>query len=223
MNNPIKNPLTTAIKPTILTNMLNVETRNTYPTSAYSSLSISERALVDEYVQYVKRVQHDKRERVINAVTQPIPQEFINRSNGMILKHSVLNAINEQIKKASDEQDISADKVIKEYCSIAHSSVFDFVEMTDYGTVLKSLDTIEQNKLGSVKSIEIKPTQFGNTVKIIMHDKQPALRALAEMTGLTAPDRPPVLVEFVKPPVTIDTTHTVVDSEAEYIELLEAQ
>lgn len=171
------------------------------PTTAYDLLTAQEREAVDEYVSYAIRQQHAKGERIIHALYIPIPSEYIRRSRNALYKPLVLAAVAEQIRKAANDQDISPDRVIAEHVAIATANLHDYYHPGEFGTLTpKAIHelTLEQKK--AVKSIEIKPGPFGISHKIVLHEKQTSLKALGEMMGLVAPDKPPALVNYVKPP-----------------------
>lgn len=191
------------------------------PTTAYDLLTPQEREAVDEYVNYAIRQQHAKGERIIHALYSPIPSEYIRRSKDALYKPLVLAAVAEQIRKAANDQDISPDRVIAEHVAIATSTLHDYYEQGEFGTLSpKPISQLTAEQKKAVKSIEIKPGPFGISHKIVLHEKQASLKALGEMMGLVAPDRPPALVDYVKPP---EATRLQLDKvpEKAYAELLE--
>ena len=193
------------------------------PTSAYDLLERVDRMAVDEYVEYAIGEQHRKRERIIHALSLPIPTEYIRRHQRALYKPLVLAAITERITLAANEQDISPDRVISEHASIAFSNIQDYMEQGGYGEViLKNINTISAEKMRAVKSIETKAGLYGLSTKIVLHDKHPSLKAMGEITGVIAPDNAPVLIEYVKPPES-DVIEGDKAPETEYRELLEQQ
>lgn len=190
------------------------------PTSAYSLLETHERNIVDDYVQYAINEQHRKRERVIEALSLPIPVEYLRRSHNMLHKPILRIAIGERLKEISREQDISPDRVIAEHALIAFSNITDYVEPSLFGSSFKLKDFAAE-KWGAVKTIEIKTGMHGVSTKIVLHDKYQSLKAMGEMMGLVAPDKEPVLLEYVKPPAALEKKASEV-SEKSYMELLES-
>lgn len=173
----------------------------TVPTTAYDLLTPQERAAVDEYVAYAVRQQHVKGERIIHALYLPIPSEYIRRSKDALYKPLVLAAVAEQIRQAANQQDISPDRVISEHVAIATSKLHDYYHAGEFGTLMpKAIHELTEEQKKAVKSIEIKPGPFGISHKIVLHEKHASLKALGEMMGLVAPDKPPALREYVKPP-----------------------
>lgn len=171
------------------------------PTRAYDLLTSPERDAVDGYLQVATAEQHRRRQRIIHILDIPIPMEYIRRSNGALSKPLVLAALAERVRELAAAQDISPDRVIKEVATIAFSNIKDYFDPGAFGQInVKSLDQIPDEAMAAVKSIEIKPGAFGLHTKVVLHDKQPAIKALAEMMGIVAPDKAPPLQEYIAPP-----------------------
>jgi hypothetical protein len=192
----------------------------TLPTRAYDLLEQHEKEIVENYVRYVVTEQNRLRERIIHALHKPIPYEYLRRSKDALYKPLLRAALSERIKEEADAQDISPSRVIAEYASIAFSQFSDYVKPGGFGeVVLKPIGEIEPEKMRAVKSIETKPGMYGVQTKLTLHDKLPALKAMAEMMGLIAPDKPPPLQEYVTP---LTVTESELDKAPEvlYAELL---
>lgn len=193
------------------------------PTRAYDLLEPQERDAVDDYITYIVGEQRRKRERIALALNYPIPTEYIKRSKNALYKPIVRAALTERIKEEAETQDLGVERVIKEFTSLALSNINDFIEPTSFGDFrIKDLDTIDPMLLGAVKSIETKPGAFGLHSKIILHDKIPALNALAEMMGITrqSNDKTPVLHDYVKPLEAVKKEAKLQGDEG-YVKLLE--
>ena len=202
--------------------MTTLPTNETYPTRAYDLLDESERKAVEDYVQYIVAEQQRKNQRIDLALNLPIPSEYIKRSRGALLRPVPRAALAERIMEESNTADISPSRVIKELAKIAFSDITDYMCTGAFGSVdLKQLQDIPADKAGAIKSIETKIGQSGSNSKITMHDKLPALRALSEMMGITAPEQGPVLKEYVKQEIRKATKEEIKAPEAEYVELLE--
>lgn len=192
-----------------------------YATSAYGLLTTAEKEIVDEYVSVLVKEQRANRQPIIDALNRPLLTEYVLKSHNLLEKPILRAAVFEKIKLYSSMEDTCADKVITEYMSIATSDIGDFLQMDGFGGyAAKDLEKINPLKRRAVKSIETKTTNYGTTTKIVMHDKLPALRALAEMFNLIDNKRDPVLVDYAKTPVNKDDTEQKAP-EMEYIELLE--
>lgn len=169
--------------------------------NAYQSLNDKEKAVVDEYVDYCIDLQKNKKERILNALSLPVPEGYARRFGKELDRPLVTAAIAERIKEESEKQDINPDRVIKEMAVIAFSQPQEFLYTSDTGVVtLRDLDSIPAYKMGAVKSVETKMNRFGiPETKIVFHDKLSCLVKLAEMMGLVAPEKPAPLKEYVAP------------------------
>lgn len=195
---------------------------SSYPTKAYDLLDEAERKAVEEYVQYIVSEQKRKNQRIDLALNLPIPSEYIKRSRGALLRPVPRAALAERIIEESASADISPDRVIKELAKIAFSDITDYLYTGAFGSVdMKQLKDIPHDKAGAIKSVETKIGQASTSSKITMHDKLPALKALCEMMGLTAPENAPVLGEYVKQEIRKVAKEQIEAPEAEYVELLE--
>ena len=198
-------------------------TEEIYPTRAYDLLTDIERAAVDEYVNFAVAQQRAKRERIAMALNLPIPSEYIRRSRQALNRPVLRAAIAERILEEARQEDISPDRAIHELSTIAFSDITDFLQAGYFSeATLKDLKEIPPDKAGAIKSIESQPGHMGTRWKITLHDKLPALKTLTDMMGMTAPDRAPVLVNYVKQELRDEQAKALTAPEAEYTELLEA-
>lgn len=194
------------------------------PTRAYDLLDHTEKQMVEDYVKYAIGEQNRKRERIIHALYTPIPAEYLRRSRNALYRPLLRAAVAERIKEEANKQDISPSRVIEEYANIAFSNISDFIEQAnDFGEVkVKLLESIEPSKMQAVKSIETKPGAFGLQTKVVLHDKLPALKAMAELMGLIAPEKPPALENYVSPPKNVTPGQEIIESpEERYTQLLQ--
>ena len=192
----------------------------TTPSTAYDLLELIERQAVDEYVYYAIEQQRNKRERIAHALTAPIPSEYVRRSKGILARPIPRAAIAERLQAAASEQDMSPDRVVQEHAAIAFSNIADYLDVRPFGDfTVKSLDTIPRAALSAVKSMKTIPSPYGIRTEITLHDKHPSLKVLTELMGLVAPDRPPALADYSKPPTQIARGSDV--PETAYIEYLE--
>lgn len=194
-----------------------------YPTSAYDMITEAERAVLEDYVSYAVTEQQRKHQRVDLALNLPVPAEFMRKGRECFAKPVVLAALRERLLEESARRDISPDRVIREYGKIAFSDISDYLKQGSWGTVqLKDFANISADKLGAIKSVETRMGSNGATqVKLVLHDKFPALKALAELMGLVAPDAPPALEGYVKQEIRSMEQAALQAPEAEYEELLE--
>ena len=193
------------------------------PTRAYDLLTEVERQAVDNYVQFAVERQRARRQRVLAALNLPIPNEYIRRSRQALNRPVLRAAIAERIQEEALRYDISPDRAIHEYASVAFSDITDFMTTGLYGEpVLKDLREIPQDKAGAIKTIECQPGVMGVKWKITLHDKLPALKELSDLMGMKAPERPAPLADYVKAEVTRQEQQALTAPEADYTELLEA-
>lgn len=170
------------------------------PTRAYDLLEHYERQAVDEYVKYAIHQQYLKRQRIIFALSQPIPSEMVRRSKGVLAKPLARAAVAEKLQRAADDEDLSPDRVIHEHSCIAFSNIADYLDVQTFGDfTIKQLHLIPRAALQAVKSMKTIPSPYGIRTEITLHDKHPSLKMLGEYMGLVAPDRPPALANYVKP------------------------
>lgn len=192
------------------------------PTTAYDLLEQIERDIVDDYVQHVVNEQHSKRQRIAIALSLPIPSEFVRRSKGALNKPLVRVAVQERIQSLADDEDLSPSRVIREYAAIAHAKIKDYAETAEFGELrYKRVEDIPDEIAGAIKTIKQVPTAYGNRIEITLHDKLPALKVMAELMGLVAPDKPAPLRDYAVPQQDKkQLTHAPADA---YTQLLEMQ
>lgn len=194
----------------------------TIPTRAYDLLEAPEKRYVDEYVRFAVQEQNRLRERIIHALWKPIPSEYVRRSRGNLSKPLLMAAVSERIKEEADNQDISPDRVIAEHAGIAFGDIYRYYTQDEFGHLRpKKIEELTPDERRAVKSIEIKAGMYGLSHKITMHDKQVSLKAMGEMMGLVAPDRPPALQEYIKPLQLDKAEKADAAPEQEYQQLLE--
>lgn len=199
------------------------DTQEIYPTRAYDLLTDSEREAVDGYVEFAVKQQRASHQRVLAALNMPIPSEYIRRTRQALNRPVLRAAIAERIIEIAEQADISPDRAIHEYATVAFSDITDYLRAGYYGEpVLKDIHDIPPSKAGAIKSIECQPGHMGTKWKITLHDKLPALKTLSDLMGMTAPERPPVLAEYAKQEIREEQRKAVAAPEAEYSELLES-
>lgn len=189
------------------------------PTRAYDLLDFNERQAVDDYVKFAIQQQRSLNQRIALALDTPIPSEHVRRSKGALAKPLVRAAIAERLQTEANEQDLSPDRIIKEHAAIAFSNIGDYLVVKEFGDFsVKPLHTIPREALSAVKSMKTIPGPWGLRTEINLHDKQMSLKVLTELVGLVAPDKPPVLEEYAKPPRTVNAQSQV--PEKAYLEFL---
>ena len=208
---------------TVLVCILTTMTEPIVPTRAYDLLDANEKQMVEDYIKYAVSEQNRKRERIIHCLYTPIPSEYLRRSRNALYKPLLRAAVAERIKEEAGKQDISPTRVIEEYANIAFSNMSDYIEQANvFGELkVKMLEDIPASKMQAVRSIETKPGAFGLQTKVVLHDKLPALKAMAELMGLVAPEKPPALEGYVTPIKNVTPGQPELEStENSYNELL---
>ena len=114
----------------------------------------------------------------------------------------VQDEIKKQIEARSTRTEITADRVIQEYAAVAFGNMKDAMEWgataikDDQGKVLGSMPYVvlkdskdlPQDVSAAVAEVKVVSTQHGQTVALKMHNKLPALDALAKHTGVYNPE-----------------------------------
>lgn len=191
------------------------------PTSAYDFLEVNEREAVDSYIEFIKEHQKERGERIALALKYPIPSDQVKRSRGVLARPLVRAAVAEKIQDLADEEDLNPSRVIREYAGIAFSNIGDFLQPSDFGDVtLKDIRDIPRDKMASVKTFKSKPTLHGNSVEVVMHDKLSALKVMAELMGLVAPDEAPILEDYTRDKTEEETNDTSEEAYAKRLERL---
>ena len=82
------------------------------------------------------------------------------------------------IKKREERLEKKGIDAIRELDKIAYANISDYLTFNNNGVVLKDSSELTAEQLAAVKSVEMKPNQFGVQVKITLHDKEKALELL---------------------------------------------
>lgn len=171
------------------------------PTTAYSLLDEHERICCDDYVQWCIGEQHRLRERIVHALYKPIMPPHVHRSKGALNRPLVRAAVAERLRDAAAQQDISPDRTINELSLLAHTSMDDVTEPDGFGGIRpKDPRLINPEHMKAVKTLKVSYGTHGPKYELVMHDKIQAIKMLAELQGLVAPDRPAPLREYIAPP-----------------------
>ena len=195
------------------------------PARAIDLLEPFERQEVENYVKYAIEQARQSRTRIAHQLNHPIPTERVRRSRGVLATPLARAAVTELLQAAANDEDVSPDRVIKEHAVIAFSNIADYMRVLPGGDFcVKSLEEIPRELLAAVKSLKSIPSPYGIRTEIVMQDKQQSLKTLAELVGLTTPDRPAPLREYARGPedkVIQQSMQNV--PETAYIQLLESQ
>lgn len=103
---------------------------------------------------------------------------------------AVRTVIGDQVGQILEKTQVNSSRVCEELAVLAFSNIFNIIEVSDDGQniILKDMKTLPSTLQACVKEIAITPTKFGNTIKVTLHDKMPALKHLAQITALGSAD-----------------------------------
>lgn len=87
-------------------------------------------------------------------------------------------------KKAEMEAGVDNVRVLQQYCAIAFSNITDYIEISNDGIRLKDIEKLSADKQSAISEISVNPGQFGNSYKVKLHPKMPALAFLTEHLGM---------------------------------------
>lgn len=170
--------------------------------SAYRQLTASERSFVDAAVREIE-IQAQKAQVRISSVLngQSIPLHIVQASRGMLEKPLVNAAINERITAIAAEQELTAQRLVKELHSIATANIGNYLDYDADGVPYFTLASCTPEELAPIKSLEIESNgdamQRATKVKmkITFHDKMPAVKMLGEYIGMFGVDNPHYVAE----------------------------
>lgn len=165
----------------------------TRPTRAYDLLDSDERDSVDDYLTYVLADAKRNNERIALSLERPIPTDIVKRSRGILLRPVVRAAMAEVIQERANQQDLNPTRVINEYAAIAFSSMADYIQHGDFGSMSIDITKCTPAQLAAIKTIKESPGLHGTKLEVVLHDKLIALGKLAELMGLVNSDAPPIL------------------------------
>lgn len=174
--------------------------------SAYRQLRPVERAFVDAVVADMEQSAHRANERISLALYRPIPQHIATKDDGMLEKPLVRAAITERINEIAAANELTVQRMVKEYMAIAFSSIGDYQTICpDTGEIVFDLTRCTPEQLAAVKQIRIEEgsnsMDMGGKRKctIVLHDKLTAMKALAEFMGMLQPDNPHWQAQSARP------------------------
>lgn len=148
------------------------------PSNAYDLLDDADKPAVDEYCQLLVNECHRRGERIANVIDQPVPNELVKRSRGVLARPLVRAAIAERLREMANNQDVSPSRVVREHAAIAFSNMSDYVQFGMFGEIMLNLKGCTREKMAAIKSIEITDTPTGPKTKLTLYDKVPSLNAL---------------------------------------------
>ena len=99
-------------------------------------------------------------------------------------KPNIQQAIQEEMSKREERTRVTQDKVVKELAKIAFSNMRSFVEWGPNSVKLKESSQISDDDSACVSEVTQSATQYGNTIKLKLHDKKAALELLGRHLGM---------------------------------------
>jgi phage terminase small subunit len=112
------------------------------------------------------------------------PNGAAQMANILLGQPNIVRALRKEYQRITEQNQITADQVIKETAALAYSNIGKFVEWSGQDMKLVSSDYLSQTDLACIKEISEHPGKYGNIVKLKMHDKMAAIRLLATYTGV---------------------------------------
>lgn len=160
-------------------------------TSAYRQLTPVEKQYVDDYVRTLERQADREQQRLSNYLQIPVPDEVYEASNGMLDRPMVTAAITERIVEITAANELSPERVIREYTAIAFSNMTDYMEIDSYGNPEFALTKCTPEQLGAIKKIKYERNSLGaEKLEFELYDKLKSLDTLSKLMGLVEPDNP---------------------------------
>lgn len=164
--------------------------------SAYRQLSAVERSFVDAAVREIENQAQRAGERISFALNRTIPTHIVNQSKGMLEKPLVNAAITERILTIAAEQELTASRLIKELLAVSTANIGNYMSFDENDNPVFDLSKCTPDQLAAIKSVEVESNANAlsaaskSKVKVIFHDKLPAIKMLGEYIGLWNVDNP---------------------------------
>ena len=132
-------------------------------------------------------------------------------------------AIAERLAKISADRELSADRVLKEWISLAFSNQSDYLTTDHSGEPRYDLTKVAPEQMAAVKKVKFtRSTSGAEQLEFELYDKIAALRVLSDMVGLTSPDSEFMRSELAKTIQIPDKSASVADLVDLYSETLNA-
>lgn len=206
-------------------NRMNNLTRPTFET-AYRQLTGVDRVFVDSFVQVVERVSETTGRDLSSVLTEVDVASLPAREQEFLARPLIRVAISERIRDLTEQQNVSARRILKEIASIAFGNIDHFrrpnthlhyglEEHEGYDGGLFELDYATPEQRAAVKEVEVEESVRTGKIrtKIKLHDKLGALRALGQIKGLFDQDGNATNAELWASDGAIPIDATVQDSD----------
>lgn len=158
-------------------------------TSAYRQLTPVEKQYVDSYVQTLERQADKEHQRLSNYLHLPISDEVYNASNGLLDRPMVIAAITERVNEITAANELSPNRLIREYIALAFSNMGDYIEISTDGTPNLALHKCTPEMLAAIKKVNYEVNSLGAVkFNIELHDKLKPMDSLGNYMGLIKAD-----------------------------------
>lgn len=167
--------------------------------SAYRQLRPVEKLFVDAVVLDMEQTANRNHERISLALYRPIPAHIQSEDRGMLEKPLVRAAITERINEIAAANELTVERVVKEYMAIAFSSIGDYQHIDEFGEIIFDFTRCTPEQLSAVKSLKIEEPDMAmdrggaagkRKCTVVLHDKLAGLAELSKFMGLNQPDNP---------------------------------
>lgn len=154
-------------------------------TSAYRQLRAVEKVFVDRFISDMQSRADRRQVRLSTVLNEPVVPD----KDGFLTRATVLAAITERVMELHIADELSHERIVREYCAIAFSNVMDVVELDGYGNPQFNLLAATPEQQRAIKKITYEQSATGATrLNIEMHDKMRALDWASNYTGLSNPE-----------------------------------
>ena len=187
--------------------------------SAYRQLTPVEKRYVDDYVQTLEKQADRDQQRLSNYLHVAIADETYEASNGMLDRPMVIAAITERVNEITAATELSPNRVIREYITLAFSNMNDYLTIDAYGNPEFDLASCTPEQLAAIKKVNFERNSMGGEkLTFELHDKIKALDTLAKYIGLVEPDNEHWRSSNARP--LIDNAATVAQAADAYAAML---
>ncbi len=170
--------------------------RQRYPKAGAKQKRPAERPLTPKqeafYREYLNTGNASEAYRRAYNASRMKPRTIEQRAHEL-LKHSEIAArlaeqATEARRRAEDRYQVSKERVIAELSRIAFARSSDFFTWGPDGVTLKESSELSDAQIAAVGEVSERPGQFGNTIRVKLHDKVAALEKLGRHVGAFKPE-----------------------------------
>lgn len=148
---------------------------------ASNKLSHKEKVFVEEYLKDLDAKRAALAAGYSKTIAKTRSYQWVSKSE---LKPRVYNAITVAMKKRSQRNEISADRVLQEIARLAFSDIRKAVSFGPDGVVIKQDTDIDDDTAACISEVSENVSESGGSRKIKLYSKEKALEQLAKHLGL---------------------------------------